>query len=129
MPRVTHHEHFRSILQALIMKGSDVKELHKVYEVCNQYIRAIDLSEIFDLAPLILTIAMELKINKVTRLKWMEYSNDSQTTPTHSDLLKFLDMQARDFESVVFEQKPLTTTHWSYTRRQSGSKPSTWSLQ
>ena len=61
-----------------------------------------------------LTIAMELKIDKVTRLKWMEYSNDSQTTPPYSELLKFLNMQAQHFESVTSEWKPLTTTHRPY---------------
>ena len=49
------------------------------------------------------------------KLKWMEYSNDTQTTPTYSKLLKFLDMQAWHFESVTSEWKPQTATHRSYT--------------
>ena len=41
---------------------------------------------------MLLTIVMELKLDEVTKLKWMEYSNDSQTTPPHVELLKFLDL-------------------------------------
>ena len=44
----------------------------------------------------------------------MEYSNDSQRTPSHCNLLKFLDMQARHFESATSERKPFMNTHWSY---------------
>ena len=49
-----------------------------------------------------LTTAMELKMDELMRLKWMEYSKDSQMTPPYSELLKFLDMQARHFESVTY---------------------------
>ena len=38
---------------------------------------------------------MELKMDKVTRKKWMEYSNDSLTMPLYSELLKFRDLHAR----------------------------------
>ena len=61
-----------------------------------------------------LTVAMELTMDEVTRLKWMEYSNDSQKTPPYSDLFNFLDLQARHFKSVTSEWKPQATTHRSY---------------
>ena len=57
---------------------------------------------------------MGLKMDEVTRLKWMEYSNDSQMTPPYSELLKFLNKKAQHFETVISEQKPQTTTHRSY---------------
>ena len=40
-PRVTHHEHVWSILQAPIMKGNNDKELLKLYDTCEQHIREI----------------------------------------------------------------------------------------
>ena len=86
------------------MKANNGKELCKLYDVCKQHIRPIDLSNHFNLDTF-LTIAMELKMDEVTRLKWMEYSNDSQTTPPYSEFLKFLDMQARHFESVTSKWK------------------------
>ena len=117
-PKVTHHEHPPSsqqcILQAPIRKASNRSELCKLYDVCKQDIRAIELSNHFDLETF-LTFTMELKLDEVTRIKWMDYSNDSQKTPLYSELLKFLDMQARHFESVTSEHKPQMTTHQSYT--------------
>ena len=41
----------------------------------------------------------------------MEHSNDSQKTPPYSELLEFLDMQARLHESVTSERKPVTSEH------------------
>ena len=62
------------------MKGNNGYELHKLYDTRKLYIRAIELSDHFDLH-MFLTITMELKMDEVTRLKWMDYSNDSQMTP------------------------------------------------
>ena len=95
------------------MKGNNGKELRKLYDICKQHIRAIELSNHFDLETFLI-ITMELKMDEVLRLKWLECSNDSQMMPPYSELLKFLDMQARHFESVTSERKPLTTTHRSY---------------
>ena len=57
---------------------------------------------------------MELKMDEMTRLKWIEYSNDSQKTPPCFDILEFLDMQARQFESVSSGKKLQPTTYGSY---------------
>ena len=118
--RITHSEHVRSILQAPIMKANSGKELRKLYDVCKQHIRAIQLSNHLDLETF-LTIAIELKMVEATRLKWMEHSNDSKKMPPYCELLEFLDMQARHHESVTSERKqvmsehkPHTTTHRTY---------------
>ena len=73
------------------MKDNNGKELRKLYDVCKQHIRAIQLSDQFDLETF-LTIAIELKMDEATRLKWMEHINDSQKTPPYSELLEFLNM-------------------------------------
>ena len=51
----------------------------------------------------LLTIMMELNLDKVTTLKRMEFSNDSLTMSPHSELLKFLYLQAQHFESMPLE--------------------------
>ena len=94
------------------MKTNNSRELWKLSDVCKQHIRANELSNHYD-SDTFLTIAKELYIDEVTRLKWMEYSNDSQTNPRHSELLKFLNLQARHFECVI-RAKPWITTHRSY---------------
>ena len=85
----------------------------RLYDLCNQHIRAIRAFDAYDIETF-LTIVMELKLDEVTKLKWMEYSNDSKTTPPHSELLKFLDLQAQHFESAPSERKQQATTHKSY---------------
>ena len=65
------------------MKTNNGRELRMLYDVCKQHIRAVELSDHFDLDT-IFTIAFELKMNEVTRLKWMEYSNDSNTMSPYS---------------------------------------------
>ena len=105
-PRIIHREHVRSILQAPIMRTNKGKELRKLYDMCKQHIRAIKLSDEFDLETF-LTIAIELKLDEATRLKWMEHSNHSQKTPPYSEVLEFLNMQARHHESVTSKHKPV----------------------
>ena len=51
-----------------IMKGNNGRKLRKLYAVCKQHIRAIELSD-YDNLDTFLTISMELKKDKVTRLK------------------------------------------------------------
>ena len=85
-PKVPHYEHDRSIIQASIMKGKNGRELLKLYDTCKHHIRVVELSYHFNLE-MFLTIAMELKMNEVKKLKWMVYSNDYQTMPSYSELL------------------------------------------
>ena len=108
-PRLIHQEHVRSILQVPSMKANNGKELRRLYDLYNQHIRAIKLADYFDLDTF-LTIVMELKPDEATRLKWMEFSNDSQATPSHEEM-QYLDLQARHHESVLSERKPHQSTH------------------
>ena len=80
-----------SILQAPVMKVNNGRELRKLHDVCKQHIMAVQLSDHFNLE-MFLTIVMELKMDEVMRLKWMEYSYDSQMTPPYSEFLKFLEL-------------------------------------
>ena len=50
------------------MKGNNGKELCKLYDVCKQHIRAIELSHHYNL-DMFFAIELELKPDEVTRLK------------------------------------------------------------
>ena len=102
--RVTQNEHVRSICndQVPIVKTKNVRKLLKLYDMCKQFIKAIELSDLYNLDT-ILTIAMEVKMGEVTRLRWVEYSNDFQKRPLYFELLEFLDSQVQHFESVSFD--------------------------
>ena len=112
-PLITHQEHVQSIVQAPVLKSNSGRELWKLSDICNQLIRAIKASKHYDLN-MFLTIMMELKLGEASRLKWMEFTNESQTTPALDEMLKFLDIQAQHFESMSSERKPLITFHKSY---------------
>ena len=112
-PRIIHREHVRSILQAPVMKSNSGRELRRLYDLCNQHIRAIKASEHYDLDTF-LTVVMELKLDEASRQKWMEFTNESQMTPTQDEMLRFLDLQARQFEPISSERKPQMTFHKSY---------------
>ena len=113
LPRITHREHVRNNLQAPVLIPHSGRELRKFYDLCNQHIRARKASELYDLDTF-LTVVMELKLDKASRLKRLEYTNESQTTPTQDEILKFLDLQPRHCESMSSLRKPPTTFHNSY---------------
>ena len=92
---LTHCEHVRSVFQDPIVKANNGRELRKPYGVHKEHISASELLDHYYTLDTFLTIAMELKMNEVTRLKWMKDSNYSQTTPSYTELLKFLNLQAR----------------------------------
>ena len=75
-PRLTHCKHICSILQAPLMKANNGRELQKLYDLCNQHIRAIKATDSYNIDTFLMFV--------VTKLKWMEYSNDSLMTPLHA---------------------------------------------
>ena len=52
------------------MKSNNGRKLGKLDDVCKQHIRAIKLLDNFN-SDTFLTISMELKMDEVTKLKWM----------------------------------------------------------
>ena len=66
-----------------------------------------------------LTAGIEPKLDDHNKLKWMEYSSDSKTTPSYEELLKFLDLQARHHEGVVHsvQSAPKVTPRTAYAAR------------
>ena len=43
---------------------------------------------------------LQQKLDDRTRLKGAEFSSDNESIPPYADLLKFVDLQARQLESV-----------------------------
>ena len=110
-PRLIHREHIRSIVHAPALNAHNGRELRRLYNLCNHHIRTSKSSDDYDIYTFLTTV-MELKLDEFTKLRLMEYSNGSKTTPRHSELLRFLDLQAQHFEeSTPYEQKQLTTEH------------------
>ena len=64
-----------------------------LYDLWNQHIRAIKAFDACDIDTL-LTAIMEQKLGEATKLKWMEYTNESKTTPSYTDQLRFMGLQA-----------------------------------
>ena len=66
--RFIRRKHVRSILQAPPLKANNGRELHKIYDLCNQHIRTIKAFDAYNLHTF-LTILMKLKLDEVTKLK------------------------------------------------------------
>ena len=88
-PRLIHREHVLNIVQAPPIKAKNGKELRRLYDPWNQHIRAIKAFEAYDINTF-LTAIMQQKLGEATKLKWMEHSNESETTPPYTNLLRFI---------------------------------------
>ena len=98
------------------MKAHNEKEFRRLYDLWNQHIRAIKAIDEYDIDTFI-TAIMEQNLGEVTKLKWMENSYESMTTSPYTDLLCFMDLQVKHFESAPFEQAQQTAMHRSYCAR------------
>ena len=49
----------------------------------------------------VFTVILQKKLDDKTQLKWAEFSSDHESVPPCTDLLKFLDLQARQLQSVT----------------------------
>ena len=97
--RLVEEEHIRSIVDAVPVKNGNDKELRRLYDAVTQHYRALKAakSDSFDT---VLTVILQQKLDEKTRLKWAEFSSEHESVPPCTELLKFLDFQARQPESV-----------------------------
>ena len=81
------------------MKNGSDKELHLQYDDATQHYGTLKAakSNSFDT---VLAVILQQKLDKKTRLKCEEFSSDHKSVPPCSEVLKFLDVQARQLESV-----------------------------
>ena len=82
------------------MKSDSGQELRRLHDLLSQHTRALRASDNHSLDTY-LTAAIELKLHESIKLKWTEHSTGSETTPPYTELLEFLDIQARHHESVA----------------------------
>ena len=114
-PPILHQAHVLKIQEATPLKTGSGQELCRLHNLLRQHTRALktlgqDTLEVY------LTAANELKLDDNTKLKWMEYSSNSETTPLYKELLKFLDIQVRHHETVAhsIQLVPKVTTRTAY---------------
>ena len=85
-------------MDAVPVKNGSDKELRRLYDAATQHYRALKAakSDSFDT---VLTVILQQKLDEKTRLKWAEFSSEHESVPPCTELLKFLDLQARQLES------------------------------
>ena len=98
--RLVQEEHIRSIVDAVRVKNGSEKELRRLYDAATQHYRALKAakSDSFDT---VLTVILQQKLDEKTRLKWAEFSSDHESVPQCFELLKFLELQARQLGNVT----------------------------
>ena len=99
-PRLVEEEHIRSIVDAVPVKSGSEKELRRLYDAATQHYRALKAAKA-DSFDTVLTVILQQKLDEKTRLKWAEFSSEHESVPPCTELLKFLDLQARQLESVT----------------------------
>ena len=82
------------------MKSGSEKELRRLYDAATQHYRALKVAKT-DSFDTVLTVILQQKLDEKTRLKWAEFSSEHESVPPCTELLKFLDLQARQLESVT----------------------------
>ena len=98
-PRLVQEEHIRSIVDAVPVKNGRDKELRRLYDAATQHYRALKAAKSY-LFDTVLTMILQQKLDETTRLKWAEFSSNNESVPPCTELLKFLDLQARQLKSV-----------------------------
>ena len=82
------------------MKNGSDKELHRLYDAATQHYRVLKATK-NDSFDTVLTVILQQKLDNRTRPKWAGFSSDHESVPPCTELLKFLDLQARQLESVT----------------------------
>ena len=89
----------RTIVDAVPVQNGSDKELRRHYDGTAQHYRALKeaKSDSFDT---VLTLILQQKLDEKTRLKWAVFSTEHEGVPPCTELRKFLDLQARQLESI-----------------------------
>ena len=96
---VSQEEHIRSIVDSVPVKNGSDKEPCRHYDAATHHYRALKeaKSDSFDT---VLTVILQQKLDEKTRLKWEEFSSNNGSVPSCTEPLEFLDVQAKQLESV-----------------------------
>ena len=89
-PQLIQEEHSRSIVDAVPVKNGSEKELLRLYDAVTQHYWALK----------VVTVILQQKLDEKTQLKWAEFISHSKSVPPCNEFLKFLDLRARQLESV-----------------------------
>ena len=87
-------------MDAVPVKNGSDKELRRLYDAATQRYRSLKAAKT-DSFDTVLTVILQQKLDEKTRLKWAEFSSEHESVPPCTELLKFLDLQARQLESVA----------------------------
>ena len=98
-PRYVLEEHIRSIVDAAPVKNGSEKEIRRLCDAATQHYRALKAAKA-DSFETLLTVILQQKLDEKTRLKWAEFNSESDNVPPCTEILKFLDLHARQLESV-----------------------------
>ena len=92
-------EHIRSIVDAAPVKNGSEKEIHRLYDAATQHYCAPKAAKA-DSFKMLLTVILQQKLDEKTLLKWAEFNRDSDSVQLCTKIFKFLDLHARQLDSV-----------------------------
>ena len=86
-PRLIHQAHVHAILEAPPIKDGRMKELRHLHNMLKCFDTFI--------------AASELKFNQSAMCEWQKFSQDWESVHLYSELLRFLDLEAREAENTA----------------------------
>ena len=120
-PHIVQEKHIHSTADAIPVKNGSNKELCHPYDAVMQYYRALKAAK-NDSFETVLTVTLQQKPDKKTRLKWAGFNSDCKNVPLWTEFLKFLDLHAGHLESVSHSaHKQASGSDWKLPVKQSYS--------
>ena len=110
--------HVRKTQEEFPLKTGSGQELCRLHDHLQKHIRVLIVSGEYEIKTY-LTLAIELKLDKGTKLRWTEHSSKCETMPPCKELFEFLDVQARHHESIAHSTRsvPKVTPRSAYIQQ------------
>ena len=90
-----------TIVEPPSLEDGSSKELRSLNNILAQHLQALKVME-YEPSPFI-TSLIEMKLDQATAFRWQRHIQGTSKVPHYSELLKFLDLQARASESTTRE--------------------------
>ena len=88
-PRILHHVHVWSIVEAPPVTNGSGKELWHLHDICSQHLRALKVMKC-EPSGAFITSLIELKLDESTVFEWQRHSQDQPDVSHYVEILEFI---------------------------------------
>ena len=99
-PRLIHQSHMKAILGTPSMKDGNRRELHRLHDLLQQHLRALNATESDELSQFI-TSVIQLKLDPDTLFEWQRHTQDVTEVPPFPKIQELIDLRAKASETTT----------------------------